>query len=94
MTEQIAVNVAIETIKQAGREAIQAGEVIIGALTDERDSARSALKTAISHIEHMAAWIGKQRVGYCFESIGEDMPSIKAALGDTPSVLANHGKGD
>lgn len=39
-----------------------------------------ALKSAISHIEHMAAWITSQNAGYSFESIGEDMPGLKAAL--------------
>lgn len=41
---------------------------------------RDALKTAISHIEHMAAWIEKQNAGYSFESLGEDMPGIRAAV--------------
>lgn len=41
---------------------------------------REALKTAIQHIEHMAAWIGKQNTGYSFESLGEDMPGIRAAV--------------
>ena len=39
-----------------------------------------ALKTAIRHIDHMAAWITKQNAGYSFESLGEDMPGIRAAL--------------
>lgn len=43
-------------------------------------SVRRALKTAIEHIEHMAAWITMQNGGYSFESIGEDMPSLKEAL--------------
>lgn len=38
-----------------------------------------ALNLAIRHIEHMAAWIGKQDAEYCFESLGEDMPGIQAA---------------
>lgn len=38
-----------------------------------------ALKAAIGHIEHMAAWIAKQNAGYSFESLGEDMPGIRAA---------------
>lgn len=40
---------------------------------------QSALKLAIQHIEHMAAWIGAQNAGYSFESLGEDMPGIRAA---------------
>jgi hypothetical protein len=39
-----------------------------------------ALRTAISHIEHLAAWIGRDNRGYSFESLGEDMPSLKEAL--------------
>lgn len=39
-----------------------------------------ALALAIQHIEHMAAWIAKQNAGYSFESLGEDMPGMKAAL--------------
>lgn len=38
-----------------------------------------ALTLAIRHIEHMAAWIAKQKAGYSFESLGEDMPGIRAA---------------
>jgi hypothetical protein len=38
-----------------------------------------ALALAIQHIELMAAWITKQNAGYSFESLGEDMPGIKAA---------------
>lgn len=35
---------------------------------------------AIRHIEHMANWIGKQKAGYSFESLNEDMPSIREVL--------------
>lgn len=41
------------------------------------------LRTAVSHIEHMAAWIGNRTgggVGYSFESLDEDMPDIRAAI--------------
>ncbi|MGC4409595.1 hypothetical protein D4A92_19820 [Rhizobium rosettiformans] len=41
---------------------------------------RRALKLAIDHIEHMAAHFSNLGTGYSFESLGEDMPSIKAAL--------------
>ncbi len=49
-------------------------------LRRERDEVRSALKLAIDHIEHMAAWLSGKGTGYSFESLGEDMPGIKAAL--------------
>lgn len=39
-----------------------------------------ALKIAVIHIEHMAAFIGGKGLGYSFESLGEDMPSIRAAI--------------
>jgi hypothetical protein len=44
----------------------------------------AALKLAIQHIDHMAAWIAKANsdyhVGvYSFESLGEDMPGIREA---------------
>lgn len=44
---------------------------------------RGALKTAVEHLEHMAAWISsgsEAHPGYSFEALGEDMPGIKAAL--------------
>jgi hypothetical protein len=44
--------------------------------------ARAALKDAISHIEHMSAFIGSLNLGYSFESLGEDMPEMKDALAD------------
>ncbi len=44
------------------------------------DSLKAALERAVSHIEHMAAWITAQDAFYSFESLGEDMPDIKAAL--------------
>lgn len=46
---------------------------------------QKALGLAIGHIEHMAAWITERNKGgplvstYSFESLGEDMPGIKAA---------------
>lgn len=51
---------------------------------------REALKTAISHIEHMANWIGMVNRGeargtYSFEALGEDMPGIKARLDAPPA---------
>lgn len=40
----------------------------------------TALKNSIRHIDHMSAWIVAQNKGYSFESLGEDMPEIRAAL--------------
>lgn len=47
----------------------------------------AALRTAVLHIEHMAAWITAMngnvpdsRGLYSFEGLGEDLPGIKAAL--------------
>lgn len=44
------------------------------------DDLTAALKTALDHIEHMAAWIAAQKAGYSFESLGEDMPNMRRAL--------------
>lgn len=44
------------------------------------DDLLGALRIAVSHIEHMAAWIGEQNAGYSFESLGEDMPGIRGAI--------------
>lgn len=57
-------------------------------MTEPNDQLRAALKCAIEHIEHMAAWIGERREGYSFESLGEDMPGIKAALGSSAQTPA------
>lgn len=54
--------------------------IIIGALRASTSVTNEALRTAIHHIEHMAAWIGKLNAGYSFESLGEDMSSIRAAV--------------
>lgn len=52
-------------------------------IADERSkdnvALRQSLSTAISHIEHMSAWITDQKAGYSFESLGEDLPGIRAA---------------
>lgn len=40
----------------------------------------TALRTAVSHIEHMAKFIAAQNAGYSFEGLGEDMPDIRAAM--------------
>lgn len=55
-------------------------EILVGSRTAELEA---ALKLAIEHIEHMAAWITKLKSGYSFESLGEDMPGLKAALAST-----------
>src|SRR5689334_11365435 len=51
-----------------------------------------ALKLAVKHIEHMAAWITERNQNarsqygtYSFESLGEDMPGIRAALSSISS---------
>lgn len=46
----------------------------------EAGEIEQALKLAVFHIEHMAAWIGRQNAGYSFEGLGEDMPSIREAV--------------
>lgn len=48
--------------------------------TQSESGVMEALKLAKSHIEHMAKWIAAQKGGYSFESLGEDMPVITAAL--------------
>lgn len=49
-------------------------------LSKEKTDLAAALKLALDHIEHMAAFIGNQKAGYSFESLGEDMPGMRAAL--------------
>lgn len=70
-------------------------------LIDRAEGAPAAegLKLAISHIEHMAAWIGSTNRGearglYSFEALGEDMPSIKAALATPAQGVGTQGQGD
>ena len=48
----------------------------------ERANLRKVLRAALGHIEHMAAWIGKQNRGYSFESLGEDIDLIRAAIAE------------
>lgn len=45
----------------------------------------TALKTAIGHLKHMAAFIEAQNAGYQFEGLNEDMAAIIAAM-DAPPV--------
>lgn len=62
---------------------------------------REALKLAINHCKHMAAWIGgvqlegKPPYGYSFEALGEDMPAMEAALSapEAPKVREAAGEG-
>lgn len=52
-----------------------------------------ALETAIRHIEHMAAFIEKTHSDcgtYSFESLGEDMPGMKAALSASAIPIGYH----
>lgn len=53
------------------------------AAENEVDGLRAALKLAIDHIEHISAHFSNLGTGYSFESLGEDMPGIKAALAST-----------
>lgn len=69
-----------ENAVEAG-DALFANDLLDATKRLERSSqSRRALETAIQHIEHMSAWITKQNAGYSFESLGEDMPNIRAAL--------------
>lgn len=45
------------------------------------------LSKAVSHVEHMAAWIGNQNKGYSFESLGKDMPGMLSAIENKPTRL-------
>lgn len=60
----------------------------------EPGAMREALQTAIGHIDHMAAFITKANCDYhcgvySFESLGEDMPGIRAALSQTYSKVTD-----
>lgn len=61
------------------------------------NEAMVALALAVSHLDHMAAWITEancgRRVGiYSFESLGEDMPGIRATLSRPPRPDATAGR--
>lgn len=43
----------------------------------------AAAKCAVEHIEHMAKWISAKGDGYSFESLGEDIAEIRAAIDAT-----------
>ena len=64
------------------------GGAVLAAIEGERDTAtlRTALKQAVTHIDHMANWIaltnrGEAKGIYSFESLSEDIGSIRAPLG-------------
>lgn len=40
----------------------------------------AALKTAHTHLEHMAKFIGERKLGYSFEALGEDIGNIRDAI--------------
>lgn len=68
----------------ADEECEQAAEIIERAATAPA-AVREALALAIKHIDHMAAFITKANSDYhcgiySFESLGEDMPGLRAAL--------------
>lgn len=46
-----------------------------------------ALKAALSHVDHLAAWVEARNAGYSFESLGEDLPEMRSALADAAAVL-------
>lgn len=50
----------------------------------DSDRVRMALRTALDHIDHMSAWIGRKSRGYSFESLGEDMEEMRSALDSMP----------
>lgn len=54
--------------------------VIAGIICASLRAKDEALRCAIDHLEHMAAWLGRLNSGYSFEGLGEDMPGIMAAL--------------
>lgn len=61
------------------------------------DDLTAALRTALDHIEHMAAWISATNTKakwsneiYSFESLGEDRPAMRAALAATKTGGAIH----
>lgn len=62
------------------RKSITDGLLALCAAPASHGAKREALVMAISHIEHMAYWIQKQQDGYSFEALGEDMPTMQAAL--------------
>lgn len=62
-----------------GRPLVMIPNVVGAELTPKQ-----ALALAIQHIEHMGKFIISMNAGYSFESIGEDMPGIKATLAKMP----------
>lgn len=60
-------------------EGIANAELAVRAV-NSHDDILAALKLAVGHIEHMAAFFGGKGLGYSFESLGEDVPGIRAAI--------------
>lgn len=61
---------------------VKAELAAMGDIAANQSIKNQALKTAIEHIEHMAAWIGKRQspvYTYSFESLGEDIEGLKQA---------------
>ena len=50
-----------------------------GTFLPQSSHLRSVIRMALGHIDHMAAWIGKQNAGYSFEGLGEDIDTIRSA---------------
>lgn len=65
------------TERQAGNDMVDRAEEQMNRAV----AAEKALRSAIAHIDHMAAWIAAQNAGYSFEGLGEDLPGIRAVLG-------------
>lgn len=69
---------------KAAAEALKAEGIIVPGT--HAATLLAQLKIAKKHLDHMAAFIGKANRGqfsgcYSFESLGEDMPAIVAAIG-------------
>jgi hypothetical protein len=70
------------TWEQEARDAFKTAESQMNRAIE----AETQLKVAKKHLDHMAAFIGQCNRGqfngcYSFESLGEDMPAINAAIG-------------
>lgn len=62
----------------------------IGAAQSQDDRPKQIaqeLKTALGHIEHMAAFINKNTTGYSFESLEEDISGMRSVLDLMPSDM-------
>jgi hypothetical protein len=61
-------------------------QTIAAIICESMKAKDEALRCAIGHLEHMAAWLSGLNSGYSFECLGEDMPGIRAALGPSASA--------